>query len=72
MPPRQRLSPAGEGSCHHAIQRRSAIVATAHSLNLKVTVEGVETAEQQEFLHARHCDAIQGYLLTKPLSADRM
>jgi EAL domain-containing protein (putative c-di-GMP-specific phosphodiesterase class I) len=37
-----------------------------------VTVEGVETAEQQEFLHTRHCDAIQGYLLTKPLSADRM
>ncbi len=44
-----------------------AIIAMAHSLNLKVVIEGVETAEQLKFLRAQRCDAVQGYFLYRPL-----
>jgi EAL domain-containing protein (putative c-di-GMP-specific phosphodiesterase class I) len=42
----------------------------AHSLQLKVVAEGVETAEQLAFLRAHNCDEIQGYWLSRPLTAD--
>lgn len=45
----------------------TAIIAMAHSLNLRVTPEGVETAAQLDFLRSYHCDAIQGYLYSQPL-----
>jgi polar amino acid transport system substrate-binding protein len=45
----------------------SAIIALAHSLNIKVLAEGVETQEQLEFLRRRDCDLVQGYLFSKPL-----
>jgi diguanylate cyclase (GGDEF)-like protein len=47
-----------------------AIITLAHSLNLKVTAEGVETEEQQTFLRLLRCDKVQGYLISKPLSAE--
>ena len=47
----------------------SAIIALAHSLELKVVAEGVETQEQLDYLAAQNCDEIQGFLLSKPLSA---
>lgn len=47
----------------------TAIIDMAHSLNVKVIAEGVETAEQYAFLHARGCDGIQGYYFSAPLSA---
>jgi diguanylate cyclase (GGDEF)-like protein len=46
------------------------VIAMAHNLNLKVVAEGVETAGQLELLHSNHCDEIQGYLLSPPISAD--
>jgi len=46
-----------------------AIVALGHGLNLSVVAEGVETPEQWNFLESIHCDAMQGYLVSKPLSA---
>ena len=44
-----------------------AIISMAHSLNLKVVAEGVETGEQASFLKSRNCQFIQGYLYSKPL-----
>jgi diguanylate cyclase (GGDEF)-like protein len=51
----------------------AAIVAAAielsHRLGLEVVAEGVETAEQYEFLAELNCDLIQGYLISQPVSA---
>ena len=39
----------------------------AHSLSLAVVAEGVETEEQFAFLAGLGCDAVQGYLLSRPV-----
>ncbi len=48
----------------------SAMVNLAHSIDLKVVAEGVETEAQFAFLKAAGCNLIQGYLLGRPMSAD--
>ena len=47
-----------------------AIIAMAHSLNIKVVVEGVEDIEQFIILKKLKSYAIQGYLISKPLPVD--
>jgi EAL domain-containing protein (putative c-di-GMP-specific phosphodiesterase class I)/GGDEF domain-containing protein len=44
----------------------------AHSLGLKVTAEGVETANAFQLLAAMGCDSIQGYLIAKPLPLNEL
>jgi diguanylate cyclase (GGDEF)-like protein/PAS domain S-box-containing protein len=46
------------------------IISMAHSLDLNVIAEGVETLEQLEYLHEHGCDAIQGHWLSPPLPPD--
>ena len=44
------------------------IVNLGHELNLNVIAEGVETVEQFEFLRSIDCDAVQGFLFSRPLA----
>ena len=48
------------------------IIALAHRLRMKVVAEGVETLEQLAYLRGTGCDEIQGYYLSKPITADEM
>jgi EAL domain-containing protein (putative c-di-GMP-specific phosphodiesterase class I) len=48
----------------------TAITTMAHSLDLKVIAEGVETQQQLAFLRAHECDSMQGYYFSKPVPAD--
>jgi diguanylate cyclase (GGDEF)-like protein len=50
----------------------SAVIAMAHRLGLSVTAEGVETAEQEEFLRTQGCDALQGFRLCRPLDPEKL
>lgn len=47
-----------------------AIIAMAHSLNLKVVAEGVETQAQFDFLKHQDCDQVQGYIYSEPVTND--
>ena len=49
-----------------------AIIALGHSLGLEVVAEGVEEAEQASYLRSLQCDAIQGYLISRPMPAEDM
>ncbi len=49
-----------------------AIIAMGHSLGLQVIAEGVEQPEQASYLATLRCDAIQGYLVSRPLPAEEM
>ena len=57
-----------EESDTHAIVDTTIIL--AHKLGLKVVAEGVETEEQKRQLQDMNCDALQGYLISKPLAAE--
>lgn len=48
------------------------IIALAHSLQLKVTAEGIETQEQLDFLRDLNCEEGQGYFLSRPLPVDQI
>jgi diguanylate cyclase (GGDEF)-like protein len=44
------------------------IITMAHSLGLRVVAEGVESAEQLDYLREHRCDEIQGYWLSRPMA----
>jgi EAL domain-containing protein (putative c-di-GMP-specific phosphodiesterase class I) len=48
----------------------TAIINLAHNLKIRVVAEGVEESYQYEFLKKKGCDAIQGYILSRPVPAD--
>lgn len=49
----------------------SSIVALGRTLNLRIVAEGVETTMQQDFLTELGCDALQGYLMGRPMPPDQ-
>jgi diguanylate cyclase (GGDEF)-like protein len=50
----------------------TAIIAMAHALGLKVVGEGVETEGQRDVLQGQGCDALQGFLFSRPLLPDAL
>lgn len=48
----------------------TAVIRLARSLNLRSVAEGVESADQLNFLRNEGCDEIQGYYFSKPLSEE--
>ena len=59
-----------EGSNANAMIR--AITALAGALGMETLAEGVEDQSQADILRREGCDQIQGYLLSKPISADKV
>ena len=45
------------------------IIAIGHALGMQIVAEGVETREQVEFLKAKGCDTIQGFVYSRPVPA---
>ncbi|MEP6884022.1 MAG: EAL domain-containing protein [Gammaproteobacteria bacterium] len=45
------------------------VIEMAHSLNLQVVAEGIETEQQLDFLRAHHCGEGQGFLFNRPMNA---
>ncbi|MGZ8186693.1 MAG: EAL domain-containing protein, partial [Methylobacter sp.] len=50
----------------------STIISLAHTLNLKVVAEGVETNEQANILRRLKCDEIQGFLFSPGVPAQQI
>jgi diguanylate cyclase (GGDEF)-like protein len=55
------------GSVPKAMDLVQGIISLAKSLKLDVVCEGVETLDQRRLLEQTQCDALQGYLISKPL-----
>jgi len=45
-------------------------ISLAHTLQMSVTAEGVETKNQYDLLKEMHCDKIQGFYCAKPMPED--
>jgi diguanylate cyclase (GGDEF)-like protein/PAS domain S-box-containing protein len=50
----------------------AAVIAMGHALGLTVVAEGVEHPDQMEFLRQHDCDECQGYLFSRPTTADEI
>jgi diguanylate cyclase (GGDEF)-like protein/PAS domain S-box-containing protein len=60
------------GDAVHSRMIVSTIIKLAHSLNLRVIGEGVETERQLGLLRDMDCDDAQGYLFSKPMPPDKV
>ena len=49
-----------------------AVIGLGHSINMRITAEGVETQEQLESIAAKGCDEAQGYLISKPVGPQQV
>ena len=58
------------GTGHRADLVIEAIIAMAHTLDIAVVAEGVETSAQLQRLTAMGCDVVQGFHYARPLDAD--
>jgi EAL domain-containing protein (putative c-di-GMP-specific phosphodiesterase class I) len=53
-------------------QIAESIIHLAHSLDIKVVAEGVESEDQLAVLRGKHCDIIQGFIFSQPLHPDEL
>ena len=59
-----------KNNSHQRIVR--AAIAMAQGLDIEVTAEGVETVRQLEFLKSCNCNLAQGFLISRPMQADKV
>ena len=59
-----------DNNSHQRIVR--AAIAMAQGLDIEVTAEGVETVRQLEFLKSCNCNLAQGFLISRPMQADKV
>jgi EAL domain-containing protein (putative c-di-GMP-specific phosphodiesterase class I) len=64
------VSPLAYGSKANAIVE--AMITLSQALDMEVTAEGVESVEQRDILVALRCNTLQGYLLSAPISVERI
>ena len=50
----------------------NAITVLAHSLNMKIVAEGVESQGQLDYLKSQGCQELQGFLFSRPISAQEV
>jgi diguanylate cyclase (GGDEF)-like protein len=67
---REFVAAADDNASYQGMLR--SIVALCHSMGMKVTIEGVETATQLSRARDFGCDFVQGYFLAQPLPADQL
>ena len=60
------------GENHASEKLISATINLAHSLDLNIVAECVETQYQWDFLKEQGCDFAQGYFFCKPLAAEEI
>ncbi|MDP2143742.1 MAG: EAL domain-containing protein [Gallionella sp.] len=49
-----------------------AVLSMSHEMQIQVIAEGVETAEQLDFLKSLNCEKYQGYFFSRPIRADEV
>lgn len=62
----------GAHDTHNGVVVLQALIDMAHTLNLSVVAEGVETHEQMEMLRSLRCNEMQGFLLAHPQEPEQM
>jgi EAL domain-containing protein (putative c-di-GMP-specific phosphodiesterase class I) len=63
------ITQIGEGG-GSAVEIVKATISLAHSLNIMVVAEGIETEQQYQLLRSYGCDFGQGYYIAKPLTSE--
>jgi len=59
------------GITEHGAAIIGTIIELAHQINMAVVAEGVETLAQLDSMRELNCDCLQGYLVSRPLSAQQ-
>ena len=67
-----RIFVQGAHDTHNGMAVLQALIEMAHTLNLSVVAEGVETEEQMEMLRSLRCNEMQGFLLARPQDPDQI
>ncbi len=63
----------GFGTSGHDVETVvKSIIALGRELNMRVTVEGVETSDQVDFLYGAHADQVQGFFFGRPVPAAKV